>query len=78
MPGCVKFYTIDKNRIASIIQTREELFIVSVKLRIPEELYNKFLKFFPIIKNLMVGKQKKLTQLLSIMDQFMFFNNYYL
>jgi hypothetical protein len=49
-----------------------------VKGRIPEELYNKFLKFFPIFKNLMVGKQKKLTQLLSTMGQFMSFNNYYL
>jgi hypothetical protein len=78
MPGGVKLYTIDKNRIAQIIQSREELFIVSVKGRIPEEWYNKFLEFPPIFRNLMVGKQKKLTQLLSTMGQFMTFNNYYL
>jgi hypothetical protein len=35
--GGVKFYSIDKNKIASIIQSREEFFIVCVKLRIVEE-----------------------------------------
>jgi hypothetical protein len=78
MPGGVKLYTVDKNRIAQIIQSREELFIVSVKGRISEEWYNKFIEFPPIFINLMVGKQKKLTQLLSTMGQFMTFNNYYL
>jgi hypothetical protein len=63
IPGGVKLYTIDKNRIVQIIQSREELFIISVKGRIPEEWYNKFLEFPPIFSNLMVGKQKKLTQI---------------
>jgi hypothetical protein len=78
IPGGVKFYKVDKNRIATIIQSREELFIVSVKGRIPEEWYNKFLEFLPIYRNLMVGKPKKLTQLLSTMGQFITFNNYHL
>jgi hypothetical protein len=78
MPGGVKLYTEDKNRIAQIIQSREEVFIVSVKGRISEEWYNKFLEFPPIFRNLMVGKQKKLTQLQSTMGQFMTFNNYHL
>jgi hypothetical protein len=56
MPGGVKLYTVDKNRIAQIIQSKEELFIVRVKGRIPEEWYNKFIEFSPIFKNLMVGK----------------------
>jgi hypothetical protein len=43
MCGGVKFYIIHKNRITSIIQRREELFIVSVNGRIPEEWFNKFL-----------------------------------
>jgi hypothetical protein len=78
MPGTMKFYIIDKNRIPSIIQSREELFMVSVKGIIPEKWFYKFLKFAPIIRNLMVGEQKKLTQLLSTISQFMPFNNYYL
>jgi hypothetical protein len=56
MPSVVKFYTIDKNRIASIIHSKEELFIVSVKERIHEEWFNKFLEFSPIFRNLMVCK----------------------
>jgi hypothetical protein len=52
MTGGVKFYTIEKNRITQTIQSREELFIVSVKGRIPEEWYNKFLEFPPIFRNL--------------------------
>jgi hypothetical protein len=31
MPGSVKFYTINKNKITSIIQSREELFMVGVR-----------------------------------------------
>jgi hypothetical protein len=78
MFGGVKLYTVDKNRIAQVIQSREELFIVSVKRRIPEEWNNKFLEFLPIFRNLMVCKQKKLMQLFSTMGQLMTFNNYYL
>jgi hypothetical protein len=36
MPGGLKLYTIDKNRIASTIQSREELFIARVKGNNPE------------------------------------------
>jgi hypothetical protein len=55
MPGGVKVYTVDKNKIVQIIQSREELFIVRVKGIIPEERYSKFLEFPPIFSNLMVG-----------------------
>jgi hypothetical protein len=79
MPGDVKEYIKEKQRIFKIIEEKNELFIVSVKGEIPLEKYNEFINFAPIFRNIIISKkQKKLTQLLSTMGMFMIFNNYYL
>jgi hypothetical protein len=86
MPGKIMNYYCGeehKTEMMSIINGREELFIASIKAHIPEERYNEFINFPPIFRNMDVSvsdtkKERKLTQLLSTMNQYMEFTNYYL
>jgi hypothetical protein len=72
-----------RKEIMNIINSRDTLFIAKVKAHIPEERYNEFISFPPIIRNIDIptedGKtERKLTQLFSTMDGYMCFTNYYL
>jgi hypothetical protein len=78
MPGNVTEFTKSKIRILDVLKKREDLFIVSLKGGIPRRRYNDFINFAPIFRNIDIGKQKKLTQLLSTMGTYMVFNNYYI
>jgi hypothetical protein len=67
-----------------IINEKNKQFIVTLKGGIPEVLWNEFINYTPIIKNIEIGncrfknKQTKLTQLMTAMGKFMSFSNYYL
>jgi hypothetical protein len=84
MPGNLKEYITDKQRILDIISSKKELFVVTLKGGIPEERWNEFINYAPIIRNIEIGnnkskkKQKKLTQLMTTMGLFMPFSSYYL
>jgi hypothetical protein len=72
MPGNFKEYITDKQRIL-IISAKKELFVVTLKGGIPNEWWNEFINYDPIIRNIEIGndkskkKQKKLTQLMTTM-----------
>jgi hypothetical protein len=84
MPGNFKEYITDKQKILDIISTKKELFAVTIKVGIPEERWNEFINYAPIIRNIEIGnnkskkKQKKLTQLMTSMRLCMPFSCYYL
>jgi hypothetical protein len=84
MPGNFKEYIKDKQRILNIINEKKELFVVTLKGGIPEERWNEFINYAPIIRNIEIGndkskrKQKKFTQLMTTMGLFMSFTSYYL
>jgi hypothetical protein len=84
MPGNLKEYITDKQRILEIIFTKKELFVVTLKGGIPEDSWNEFINNAPIIRNIEIGndkskrKQKKLTQLMTTMGLYMPFSSYYL
>jgi hypothetical protein len=68
----------------NIINEKKELFVVTLKGGIPEERWNEFINYAPIIRNIEIGndkskrKQKKLTQLMTTMELYMPFSSYYL
>jgi hypothetical protein len=84
MPGNLKEYITDKQKILEIIFAKKELFVVTLKGGIPQERWNEFIKYAPIIRNIEIGngkskrKEKKLTQLMTTMGLFMPFSSYYL
>jgi hypothetical protein len=73
MPGYLKEYITDKQRILNIIFTKKELFVVTLKGGIPEKQWNEFINYAPIIRNIEIGnnklkkKKKKLTQIMTTM-----------
>jgi hypothetical protein len=79
-----KEYIKDKQRMLDIINEKKELFVVTLKGGIPEERWNDFINYAPIIRNIEIGngrskkKQTKLTQLMATTGKFMPFSNYYL
>jgi hypothetical protein len=58
-----------------IINEKKELFVVTLKRDIYEILWNEFINYAPIIKNIETGnckskkKQTKLTQLMTTMEK---------
>jgi hypothetical protein len=58
------------------------LFVVTLKGGIPQERWNEFINYAPIIRNIEIGngkskrKQKKLTQLMTTMGLFMPFSTW--
>jgi hypothetical protein len=60
------------------------LFVVTLKGGIPEEWWNEFINYSPIIRNIEIGndkskkKQKELAQVMTTMGLFMQFSSYYL
>jgi hypothetical protein len=84
MPGNLKEYIKDKQRMLDIIFAKKELFVVTLKGGIPEERLNEFLNYAPIIRNIEIEnnrsktKQKKLTQLMTTIGLYMSFSSYYL
>jgi hypothetical protein len=68
MPGNLKEYITDKQRILNIIFTKKELFAVTLKGGIPKAHWNEFINYAPIIRN--KRKQKKLTQLMTTMGHY--------
>jgi hypothetical protein len=72
----------DKQRILDITSEKKKLFVVTLKGDIPEERWNQFINYAPIIRNIEIGndkskkRQKKLTQLMITMGLFMPFSNY--
>jgi hypothetical protein len=84
MPGNSKEYTVDKEKIRNVINEKKELFVVTLKGGIPEEKWDEFINYTPIIRSIEIGnnkskkKQKKLTQLMTRMGLFMSFSSYYL
>jgi hypothetical protein len=80
MPGrLIKHYT-NKEEILQIINNRNLLFITRIKGHIPEDDYGRFINLPPIFRNIILPntKERKLTHLLSTMNQYMVFTNYYL
>jgi hypothetical protein len=55
MPGNLKKYIKDKQRILDIIFAKKELFVVTLKGGIPEERWNEFINYAPIIRNIEIG-----------------------
>jgi hypothetical protein len=84
MPGNLKEYITDKQRILDIIFAKKESFVVTLKGGIPEERWIEFINYVLIIRNIEIGndkskrKQKKLTQLMTTMGLYMSFSSYYL
>jgi hypothetical protein len=84
MPGNLKEYITDKQRILEIIFSKKEFFVVTLNGGIPKERWNEFINYPPIIRNIEIGndkskrKQKKLTQLMTTMGLYMPFSSYYL
>jgi hypothetical protein len=94
MPGRFKIRVLDKIEMARIVFEKKVFFFVSIKAHIPIEYYNEFINFPPIIRDYYTvesldsieasGKdnnkkyERKLTQLLSTMREFMSFYSYYL
>jgi uncharacterized protein (DUF486 family) len=60
------------------------LIVVTLKGSIPEERWNEFINYAPIVRNIKIGnnrsktKQKKLAQLMTTMGLYMPFSSYYL
>jgi hypothetical protein len=81
IPGNFKEYNTDKQRMLDIINEKKELFVVTLKGGIPEELWNDFINYVFIIRNFEIGnnkskkKQKKLTQLMITMGLYMPFSS---
>jgi hypothetical protein len=84
MPDNFKKYIKDKPRMLDIINEENELFVVTLKGGIPEVLWNEFINYARIIRNIEIGngrskkKQTKLTQLMTTMGLYMKFSSYYL
>jgi hypothetical protein len=80
MPGDFMDYTTNKEKIKRIIAEKSSLFIVTLKGGIPKKRWNDCINFPIIIRNIKVGekKEKKLTQLMITMNEYMSFSNYYL
>jgi hypothetical protein len=84
MPGNFKECIINKQRILDIISTKKDLFVITLKGSIPEERYNEFINYAPIIRNIEIGyykskkRQKKLTHFMTTTGLFMPFSSYYL
>jgi hypothetical protein len=84
MPGNLKEYITDKQRILEIIFAKKELFVVTLKGGIPEDRWNEIINYAPIIRNIEIGndkskrKKKKFTQLMITMGLNMSFSSYYL
>jgi hypothetical protein len=84
MRGNSKEYTVDKEKIMSVINEKKELFVVTLKGGIPEEKWDEFINYTLIIRSIEIGnnkskkKQKKLTQLMTAMGEYMTFSSYYL
>jgi hypothetical protein len=84
IPGNFKEYTSDKQSMLDIINEKKELFVVTLKGGIPEERWNEFINYAPIIRNIEIGngrskrKQTKLTQLITKMGLYLSFSSYYL
>jgi hypothetical protein len=84
MPGNLKEYITDKQRILEIIFTKKELFVVILKGGIPEERWNEFINYAPFIRNIEIGndkskkRQKNFPQLMTTKGLFMPFSSYYL
>jgi hypothetical protein len=81
LPGNFKKYITDKQRILDIISTKKELFVVTLKGRIPEERWNKLINYAPIIRIIDIRndkskkRQKKLTQLMTIIGLYLPFSS---
>jgi hypothetical protein len=58
MPGNLKEYITDKQRILEIISVKKELFVVTLKRGIPEVRWNEFINYAPIIRNIEIGNDK--------------------
>jgi hypothetical protein len=54
-PGNFKEYITDKQRMLDIISVKKELFIVTLKGGIPEDRWNEFINYAPIITNIEIG-----------------------
>jgi hypothetical protein len=84
MAGNFKEYTVDKEKIMSIINEKKELFVVTLKGNIGEDKHDEFINYIPIIRSIEIGnnkpkkKQKKLTQLMTTVGLYMLFTSYYL
>jgi hypothetical protein len=52
IPGNLKEYITDKQRMLDIISTKKELFVVTLKGSIPEEWWNEFINYAPIIRKI--------------------------
>jgi hypothetical protein len=52
MPGNLKEYITDKQRILNIISAKKELFVVTLKGGIPEERWNEFINYAPSLETL--------------------------
>jgi hypothetical protein len=52
MPGNLKEYITDKQRILEIITAKKQLFEITLKGGIPEERWNEFINYTPIIRNI--------------------------
>jgi hypothetical protein len=93
MPGRFYERTLNKEYMQRVVQARNPkyFFFVSVKGEFPTSEYNKIINFPPILRQYYVEKEydkllcnqipknvKKLTQLLSTMDEFMTFSQYQL
>jgi hypothetical protein len=67
IPRNFKQYTIDKEKIMSVINEKKELFVVTLKGCIPEGKWDEYINYTPIIRSIEIGnnkskkKQKKLT-----------------
>jgi hypothetical protein len=55
MPGYLKEYITDKQRILDFISAKKELFVVTLKGGIPEEQWNKFFNNVTIIRSIEIS-----------------------
>jgi hypothetical protein len=82
--GNFKEYINNYQRILDMISAKKEFFVVILKGGIPEEWWNEFINYSPIIRNIEIWnvkskkRQKKLTQLMTTMGLFIPFSSYYL
>jgi hypothetical protein len=58
MPGNFKEYITSKQRMLDIISEKKELFVGTLKGAIPEERWNEFINYAPIIRNIEIGNDK--------------------
>jgi hypothetical protein len=79
-----KEYITNKQRMLYIISEKKELLVVTLKGSIPEERWNQFINYAPIIIKIEIGNDKskkrwkKLTQLMTTMGLYIPFSSYYL